>query len=244
MSSEIAARSVAASTPAAAPAEDRERLESALDAIDPQSLRADLVFLADAELAGRDTPSTGLDVAARFLASRLERLGFQSSSGRAEDGFLVPWTLTRDQFDPEASGLTLTTRRGDRALVFGEDYFLARASHAVPLELEGDVVSVGEGRQADFEGTDLTGAWALVLDRGAATRRVQRLASAAGAVGVVLAETGSAKRSYRDRYTRTARSVFPAVDGAHDEPTADLLTQRMQVHEKNAWMLRSLLERA
>ena len=41
---------------------------------------------------------------------------------------------------------------------------------------------------------------------------------------------------------RTARSVFPAVDKAHDEPTADLLTQRMQVHEKNAWMLRSLLE--
>jgi starvation-inducible DNA-binding protein len=42
--------------------------------------------------------------------------------------------------------------------------------------------------------------------------------------------------------TRTARSVFPVVDAAADEPTADLLTQRMQLHEKNAWMLRSLLE--
>jgi len=41
---------------------------------------------------------------------------------------------------------------------------------------------------------------------------------------------------------RTARAVFPVVDKANDEPTADLLTQRMQVHEKNAWMLRSLLE--
>jgi starvation-inducible DNA-binding protein len=40
---------------------------------------------------------------------------------------------------------------------------------------------------------------------------------------------------------RTAREVFPLADEAHDEPTADLLTQRMQVHEKNAWMLRSLL---
>ena len=40
---------------------------------------------------------------------------------------------------------------------------------------------------------------------------------------------------------RTARSVFPLADEAHDEPTADLLTQRMQVSEKNAWMLRSLL---
>jgi len=41
---------------------------------------------------------------------------------------------------------------------------------------------------------------------------------------------------------RTARKVFPAVDAANDEPTADLLTQRMQIHEKNAWMLRSLLQ--
>jgi starvation-inducible DNA-binding protein len=40
---------------------------------------------------------------------------------------------------------------------------------------------------------------------------------------------------------RTARSIFPAVEVAHDEPSADLLTQRMQVHEKTAWMLRSLL---
>ncbi len=41
---------------------------------------------------------------------------------------------------------------------------------------------------------------------------------------------------------RTARSVFPAAEQAKDEASADLLTQRMQVHEKTAWMLRSLLE--
>jgi starvation-inducible DNA-binding protein len=45
----------------------------------------------------------------------------------------------------------------------------------------------------------------------------------------------------QEAVVRTARSVFPVVDGANDEPTADLLTQRMQVHEKTAWMLRSLL---
>jgi starvation-inducible DNA-binding protein len=42
--------------------------------------------------------------------------------------------------------------------------------------------------------------------------------------------------------TKTARSLFAEVDKAQDEPTADLLTQRMQIHEKTAWMLRSLLE--
>ena len=42
------------------------------------------------------------------------------------------------------------------------------------------------------------------------------------------------------KVVRTARAVFPAADDAHDEPTADLLTQRMQVHEKTAWMLRAM----
>ena len=41
---------------------------------------------------------------------------------------------------------------------------------------------------------------------------------------------------------RTARALFPAVDKANDQPTMDLLTQRLDVHQKTAWMLRSLLE--
>ena len=41
---------------------------------------------------------------------------------------------------------------------------------------------------------------------------------------------------------RTARDVFGAADTARDQPSCDLLTQRMQAHEKTAWMLRSLLE--
>ncbi len=45
----------------------------------------------------------------------------------------------------------------------------------------------------------------------------------------------------QETIVRTARAVFPDADAANDEPTADLLTQRMQLHEKNAWMLRSML---
>jgi starvation-inducible DNA-binding protein len=45
----------------------------------------------------------------------------------------------------------------------------------------------------------------------------------------------------QETVARTARSVFPIVEAAHDQPTADLLTQRLQAHEKTAWMLRSLL---
>ena len=45
----------------------------------------------------------------------------------------------------------------------------------------------------------------------------------------------------QEAVVRTARETFPVADEANDEPTADLLTQRMQVHEKNAWMLRSMI---
>ena len=46
----------------------------------------------------------------------------------------------------------------------------------------------------------------------------------------------------QEAIVRTAREVLPVADEASDEPTLDLLTQRMQVHEKNAWMLRSMLD--
>ncbi|MEY3976334.1 MAG: hypothetical protein RLZZ33_1389 [Pseudomonadota bacterium] len=48
--------------------------------------------------------------------------------------------------------------------------------------------------------------------------------------------------SAQEATARTARRLFPIVSGADDQPTADLLTQRLEVHEKTAWMLRSLLE--
>lgn len=46
----------------------------------------------------------------------------------------------------------------------------------------------------------------------------------------------------QEAVTRTARAAFKIADAADDQPSADLLTQRMEIHEKNAWMLRSLLE--
>jgi starvation-inducible DNA-binding protein len=45
----------------------------------------------------------------------------------------------------------------------------------------------------------------------------------------------------QEAVVRTAREIFPLTDNANDEPTADLLTQRMQIHEKTAWMLRAML---
>lgn len=47
----------------------------------------------------------------------------------------------------------------------------------------------------------------------------------------------------QEAVVRTARGVLPLAERANDQPTLDVLTQRMDVHEKNAWMLRSLLKK-
>ena len=46
----------------------------------------------------------------------------------------------------------------------------------------------------------------------------------------------------QEAVVKTSRKAFAVAEKANDQPTADLLTQRMEIHEKNAWMLRSLLE--
>jgi starvation-inducible DNA-binding protein len=69
-----------------------------------------------------------------------------------------------------------------------------------------------------------------------------KLASIAEVEGVPTAEEMVAHLAKgHEAVARTARSLFAAVDKASDEPSADLLTQRLTVHEKTAWMLRSLL---
>jgi starvation-inducible DNA-binding protein len=74
-------------------------------------------------------------------------------------------------------------------------------------------------------------------------REFGKLASIAEAEGVTDAKAMIRELvEGQEAVIRTARSVFPAAEKANDQPTADLLTQRMQVHEKTAWMLRSLLE--
>lgn len=47
----------------------------------------------------------------------------------------------------------------------------------------------------------------------------------------------------QEAVVKTARAIFPVADKATDEATADLVTQRIQIHEKTAWMLRSMLEK-
>jgi hypothetical protein len=97
-------------------------------------LRADLTFIASDELEGRDTPSRGLDVAARYLAARLEALGLKPGG---EDGtYFQRFGTTRRAVDPAKATLSV----GERAFTYGDD-FLATA----PGSAEGPLVYVGHG---------------------------------------------------------------------------------------------------
>ena len=71
-----------------------------------------------------------------------------------------------------------------------------------------------------------------------------KLASIKESTGVPKAEKMVAELiEGQEAVARTARSVLPLADKANDQPTLDLLTQRLNIHEKNAWMLRSLLKK-
>jgi hypothetical protein len=104
------------------------------DQIDAGRLRADLTFIASDELEGRDTPSRGLDIAARYLAARLQALGLKP--GGDDGGFFQRFGTTRRAVDPAKATVTL----GERTFTYGDD-FLGSA----PGTADGPMVYVGHG---------------------------------------------------------------------------------------------------
>ena len=100
-----------------------DQLTRALDAIKVENIKADIGFIASDEMAGRDSPSPGLRIAARFLRSRLQRLGF--TPGAQEGSFLWEYTLTQYAFNEAESFAEIVIEGESRRLGFGVDYFLS-----------------------------------------------------------------------------------------------------------------------
>ena len=155
-------------------------LERALDTVRVESLSADVHFMADDAMGGRDTPSEGLRLTARFIRARLQRLGFQPG---AKDGWFHTYPLEMRQVDAAGSGLAIEGRGPLRALAFGVDYYpwLRRIDNS---STSGAVTFVGEAEE--FEGFDLTGRWAYVLEGSGSLRRRSIALQAAGAIGMLV----------------------------------------------------------
>jgi hypothetical protein len=164
----------------AAPVGDGEALARGLESIAPERMRADLEFIASDALEGRDTPSAGQRIAARFLRTRLERLGL---SPGARGGWFHEYPLGWRQIDLEQSFLQV----GGARLVFGEDYCVGRGSDLNDAAASGPIVSIGGGRTAEVEGAELAGAWALVLEPGGSLRKLAGRLADLGAAGLLVA---------------------------------------------------------
>lgn len=151
---------------AAAP-RDAEALERGLANIEIGELRADLNFFADRALRGRSSPSKAQRIAARFLRSRLMRLGLQPAGEwnqeHAQRSWFQGFDIYQRGLDQRNSRMTLKAGEATRSLGLGKDYFVANFEQVRNFELEGQVVYCGAAGSKELEGLDLDGRWALCL---------------------------------------------------------------------------------
>jgi hypothetical protein len=211
---------------------DAAAFERGLAAIQPQRIRADLVFLADDEMRGRDTPSPEQRVAARYLRSRVSRLGFEPAG--EDGGFLDPYLLGFRRLDADESGVTVRAGEDEERLRFGRDYFLASTGEAETLDVEGGVIYLGAAGRDEFEakGDAIAGRWVLCLDTGTRAMQRKKRAQELGAVGVLVTPGPDyAKEPYAERFARitaglsagrlTGGPVTPLAPGSAARESAD-----------------------
>lgn len=160
-------------------------LTAVLDSVRADSIKADVYFLADDELGGRDTPSEELKVAARFLRARLERLGWKPG---AADGYFYTYPLEHKKPDESASKLVLEANGKTETLRFAKDYFLASPADVRESTTSASIVFCGGGERDDFKAaTNVEGSWALVYAGEDEPRDIARRARDAKAAGVIYA---------------------------------------------------------
>ncbi len=194
-------------------------LERALASVSAADVCADVRFIAADELQGRDTPSPGLRLAARYIRARLERLGLEPGG---DAGFFDEYRLERTSLDKEASFVTIAKGGTETKLAYGAGYSFW-SSGIAEQDLAGSVVFVGAGRPEDYEGLDVAGKWALAVSSRERSDRSRELwrerpetARARGAIGLILAPDPSEPRGERGgRWTR--EPVRMRVEGDEEE---------------------------
>jgi hypothetical protein len=189
--------------------EEAGKLESALESIRAESLSVDLHFFAADEMMGRDTPSPEQRVAARFLRSRLERVGIAPG---ARDGYFAPFPLFRKTLDLARTRLRIEGTGEAFDLVCGEDYFFRSRRAVFPLQLETWGIFCGDGSREDFkaaeESAGVAERWAVCFaGEGVSATRRRRNAERAGVAGLVtLPPRGGEEDPFVERYATLTRS--------------------------------------
>ncbi len=178
-----------------------------------ERIRADITFLADDLLEGRDVGSRGHEIAARFVAQRFAALGLVPMGDVGADGtrgWLQRITFQKTDYDAGPAGIEITGAAGTKLFAHGKDVLIGASANEPRLDLTAPVVFVGYGIDNarmginDYAGLDVKGKIVVVLrgfpagmasEEGAHLSATKGLmAQAHGAVGVIsLATTLSAK---------------------------------------------------
>ncbi|TAJ16930.1 MAG: M28 family peptidase [Planctomycetota bacterium] len=212
-------------TPTFAPSQPRPSnpaaLERALATISADEIRSDLFFIASDELAGRDTPSPGQRIAARFLRARLQRLGFEP--GDEGKDFLYEYTVPRKRIDE--AGTTLAAKHGETQLSFayGKDWSFYTSQDLEDRAIDAPIVWAGSGLDADLEAAKPSGKWIACRDGKGSTGKRRRAAQEAGALGVlVLQERKGTIAPVDERFADILRSLREgSISGPAREPAKD-----------------------
>lgn len=139
--------------PAASAPSTTAAMLKALETVQSHEILADLAFVASDEMQGRDTPSEGLVVTARYLRARLQRLGWQP--GAKDGSWFHLYDLQNRRLLPEGTK-AVVAGVGDKAsksveLAFGRDVWLSGGMSISAGELAGDALWLGSGSQESFD---------------------------------------------------------------------------------------------
>lgn len=181
-------------------------LELALDAVDTERISADIHFLASDEMAGRDTPSPGQRIAARYIEARLKHLGFEPGAG---EDFLYEFPLQQVKLGTQDSFVEVTNVSGAQRFEFAQDYFFQHRG-LQDGDAAGKVVFAGYGEASDLEGLELKGRWVFTWDRlpPQAMRGRNRAAEKAGALGIIVTPGDEyADKPYGERFSNWVRRL-------------------------------------
>lgn len=168
----------------ASPDPTSAKMLAALETVSADEIKTDVYFIASDDLAGRDTPSEGLKVAARFLRSRLERLGWKPG---AKEGYFHEYPVFQRAMNVDASRIVWEGKGAQAELKYGTDYFLSSNFDVMDVDATGPVVFGGDGSKSDLGSSRVEGKWALVFDEGTEPRDLSRYARKAKAKGLIVA---------------------------------------------------------
>lgn len=158
-------------------------LRAALDSIQANNIQADIEFIACDEMGGRDTPSNGQRIAARFISSRLKRMGIAPGT---PNGYLHTYQLICRDLNLEGTSAQVIKAGRTIDFTFGTDYSF-NSSGIATKTTSGNVAFCGEVEAKELAGLDLVGKWALCEDNGMRGPDRREAAKKAGAIGVLLA---------------------------------------------------------